>query len=218
MSLLQQLLVAIAAMIVLIALRLVRARAGRTPFPQGRGRLLLIIAFLIVPPVAAGWLTDPAVRATPLLAIASLPVYIALFALLTILMAVVVRLDQAVRPGRSHRLLRIALLGRDDDPAYTNFDPPLKGELARAVALVERSNAAFPRGSSFPDEVDQPGFRTAWDALDADATALEMRLASERRLGHPVPSEAVAMAADARGRLETLRQFASDHGQAWAAQ
>src|SRR5439155_7748661 len=52
MSLLQLLVLAVAAMIGLGALRLTRARLGRTPLPDGRGGLLFFLAFLAFPPMS----------------------------------------------------------------------------------------------------------------------------------------------------------------------
>jgi len=216
MSLEAELLLGCTAMIALVALRLARARLGRSPFPDGRGQSLLVVAFLFVPPIAADWLIDPVVRATPLFSVAAVPLYLAVIAVVAVLMNVIVRLDTRLRPGHAHRWLRVALLGRDDDPDYLAYDPPVTGELAPLVVRVERSNAAFPRGAAFPEQVDRPGFRAAWDALDGDTTSLEQRLVSERQFGRPVPSEAVATAADARSRLETLRYLARASGQAWS--
>jgi len=216
MSLQLQLLLGAAAMVALVAFRLARARIGRTPFPEGRGHGLLVVAFLLVPPLAADWLIDPVARATPLFSAAALPPYLAVVAAVTVVFAVVVRLDTRLRPGHAHRWLRVALLGRDDDPDYLAYDPPATGEMAQLVDRVEHSNAEFPRGAAFPEAVDRDGFRAAWDALDGDTTSLERQLASEHSLGRPVPSEAVAAVADARSRLETLRYLARAHGQAWS--
>lgn len=217
MSLQQQLLLAGVATLALVALRLGRVRGGRTPFPAGHGRRLLIVAFLIVPPLALDWLIDPAARTSPLLAVPAVPPYLVILAALTLLMAVVVRIDQLVLPGRPHRLLRVALLGSEPDPADMTFDPPLRGELAQTVTRVEHSNAVFPRGAAFPTQIDRADFHEAWDTLDADTAALERRIADDHRLGLPVASAATAVAWDARNRLETLRHLALDHGQAWAA-
>src|SRR5439155_5800531 len=51
MSLLQLLILAVAAMIGLGALRLTRVHLGRTPLPDGRGRLPFFLAFVAVPPI-----------------------------------------------------------------------------------------------------------------------------------------------------------------------
>jgi len=74
----------------------------------------------------------------------------------------------------------------------------------------------FPRGREFSEEVDRAGFRTAWDSLQAATARLEGDIADEHRLGRPVASAAMASAADARSRLDTLRSLAAGHGQAWA--
>ena len=72
MSLLQLSLLALVAMILLAVARSVRDRAGRTPFPEGNGRRFLILAFLVVPPIAVSELLYPG--AGTVSAVASLPI------------------------------------------------------------------------------------------------------------------------------------------------
>ena len=59
MPVLQLLVLAVLSMVGLAALRLVRVHLGRTPLPDGRGRRLFLIAFVIVPPLVLG-VADPA--------------------------------------------------------------------------------------------------------------------------------------------------------------
>jgi hypothetical protein len=47
--------------------------------------------------------------------------------------------------------------------------------------------------------------------------ALEVQIADDRRSYRGVPDVATERAADARGRLETLRSLARGSGQAWAS-
>jgi hypothetical protein len=81
-------------------------------------------------------------------------------------------------------------------------------KLAQGMALVDRTNAVFPRGLEFPGQVDRADFHSAWDALDAATGTLEGTIAADRRLGLGVAQAAAATALDARSRLETLRRIA----------
>lgn len=215
MSLLQLLILAVGAMVGLATLRVVRVQFGRTPLPEGRGSRLFILAFVIVPPLALNALIDPS--AGVLGGAGSVPLFAVLLVALRILMAIAAPIVRVVAPGRSHRLILLALVGSEGDPEDVPFDPPLTADLAETVRLVDKSNAVFPRGREFPVQIDRDGFRFAWDALDAATTTLETRIADEFRLGVAVASRATATAADARNRLDTLHRLALDHGQAWAA-
>jgi hypothetical protein len=108
------------------------------------------------------------------------------------------------------------LTGGEADPYDVPFDPPITAKLAESVGLVDRANAAFPRGVGFPTQIDRSGFRGDWEALDGATRSLEDRIAADFRLGLAVASGARVTAADARSRLDTLRRLAVEQGQAWA--
>ena len=93
----------------------------------------------------------------------------------------------------------------------------MTAELAESVRIVDRANAAFPRGAAFPTQVSRAGFRDDWDHLDGATRSLEDQIAVDRKLGLAVSSGATRVADDARSRLDTLRRLAGDQGQAWAA-
>jgi hypothetical protein len=217
MSDLQLIVLAVVAMTALAAARVVRVGSGRTPLPEGRAWLLLMVAVVVVPPLVLGPLSEPA---SGLLGGLSLvPFYAVILALLAFLMSLVAQGVAFVARGHLGRLGRfilLALVGDEGDPDALPFDPPLTALLAQGVALVDRANCAFPRGPEFPAQIDRAGFRSAWDALDAATATLEDRIARENRLGLGVASAASGAAKDARGRLDTLRRMAADHGQAWA--
>lgn len=215
MSLLQLSLLALIAMIGLAVVRSVRDRTGRTPFPQGRGRRLLIFAFLVVPPIALSELLHPGAGMLP--AMASVPFYLLALVVIATVMAIVVLVVGFFLPRRSHRSLRVALMGEEGDVDDEARDPRLTEGLARDVAAVDLTNAVFPRGPDFAAQVDRPGFRSAWEALAEATLTLEGQIADDHRRRQPVADQALTTAADARGRLDTLRRLAAVHGQAWAA-
>ena len=192
------------AMAGLATLRVVRFRGGKTPLPDGRGRRLFLIAFVVVPPIALG-------------GIGALPTYVAIIAALAILMWLAALVVGQVADGRSGRLVQVALAGREGDPYAVRADPAVTADLAESVRIVDRANSAFPRGAAFPASVSRAGFRDDWDHLDGATRSLEGRIADEYRLGVAVASAATATAGDARSRLDTLRRLAVDQGQAWAA-
>jgi hypothetical protein len=213
MPILQLFILALAAMIGLAAMRLVRVHLGRSPHPGGIARLSFILAFLLLPPIALGLLTQPA--AGPLVGIAWVPVYVAMLAALGIVMWLAAAVVRTSAPRRSRPLLVLALVASQDE-AGPRFDPPLTAELAESQAVVDTANAVFPRGVDFPTQIDRAGFRPAWDALDAATRTLEGRIADDEGHGVGVAAAATATAEDARGRLETLRGLAADGGQGWA--
>ena len=216
MTSLQVFLLAIAATIGLVAFRTTRAHGHRSPLPDGKAKYLVILSFLFLPPLVLGALVGPptttvaAIRGTP----GMLP-YLAVIITLAILMWIVAVTIRFVAPGRSPRLLLIALAGSEEDPDDFPRDPAITADLAAAIAQVDRYNAVFPRGSTFPAQIDQAAFRGSWDALDAATVTLEGRIAEDRRSGIPVASEATTTARDARSRLDTLHRLAIDGGQAW---
>jgi len=216
MPLQQILILAVGAMIGLATLRVVREHMGRTPLPAGRGRRLFVLAFVFLPPIALGALTQPAGSSGQLGGVASVPLYAIILAGLVILMSLVAQVLQRVTMGRSRRLLMLALVGNEGDPDDLPFDRPVTTKLAESVAIVDRANDAFPRGPEFPAQVDRVGFRRAWDALDAATTVLEGRIQDDIRLGLGVAIAARATAKDARSRLDTLRSLAVAGGQDWA--
>lgn len=215
MSLLQLFLVAFIAMTGLAVARSARDRVGRTPFPEGNGRRLLIVAFLVVPPIALSQLLYPGAGAMS--AVASVPSYVFALVIIAMVMSVIVMIVGFALPRRSHRNLRIALMGNEGNVDDLARDPRMTEQLAENVALVDRTNAVFPRGPDFAAQVDRPGFRAAWEALAAATVTLEGHIADDHRRRQPVADEALSTAADARSRLNTLRRLAATRGQAWAA-
>jgi hypothetical protein len=83
------------------------------------------------------------------------------------------------------------------------------------MAVVDRTNAVSP-GPEFPAQVDCADFDSAWEALDVATTTLERRIADDLRLGLGVACAATTTAADARGRLDTLRSISLSRGLAAA--
>lgn len=208
----QLLLLAVAAMIGLAILRVARVHLGRTPLPEGRGRRLFQLAFLVVPPIAIGALVQPAEGWNLLRGTMSIPLYAVILAGLTVLMVITAVIAQLTAPIRLRRVILLALVGSEGEPDDLPFDPPVTTKLAEGMAEVDRANAVFPRGLEFPKQVERPDFPAAWDALDVATRALETRIADDRRLRLGVASAATTTAADARGRLDTLRRMALDRG------
>ena len=199
----QLIVLGIVAMAGLATLRLVRFKGGRTPLPDRRGRRLFLLAFVVVPPLALGGIT-------------ALPMYVAIIAALAVVMWMAALLVGRVAPGKTGRLIQVALGGPEPDPHRVRADPAVTTVLAESVRVVDRANAAFPRGPAFPAEVSKASFRDDWDVLDGATRSLEDRIASDHRLGIAVASAATVTASDARSRLDTLRRLAEDQGQAWA--
>ena len=211
------LILATVAMAGLAILRVVRVNRGLTPLPDGRGRRLFLLAFLVLPPIVLGFLTQPAPPANQLWGFGAVPAYIAIIAGLAILMWIGGLVVGMVAHGRSGLMVRVALTGYEVDPHDERADPPVTATLAESVVVVDRANAAFPRGPGFPSQVARQGFRDDWDELDGATQTLEKQIADDRRLGLSVASAATATASDARSRLNMLRHLAVDDGQAWAA-
>src|SRR6476659_3385516 len=95
----QLIVLGIVAMAGLATLRVVRFRAGRTPLPDGRGRRLFLIGFLVVPPVALGVLTQAPPPANQLWGLGALPAYIAIIAVLATLMWIASQIVGVVTHG-----------------------------------------------------------------------------------------------------------------------
>jgi hypothetical protein len=211
MPLPQPLILAIVAMISLAALRVIRARLGWEPHPDGKARLPFILAFLIVPPVVFGTMFG-----AQLGGISWLPLYVVTVAVLAILMSITAMIVRIVAPVRSRPLLLMALNESKVKPAK-RVDPPLTTRLMASRTLVEAANAAFPSGAAFPTHIERADFRGSWDSLDGATRVLETQIAEDETLGKGAASAATATADNARSRLETLRRLAAESGQAWAA-
>lgn len=201
MSPLQLLVLAVVSMVALAILRVARVRFGRTPLPDGRGRRLFLFGFVVVPPLAVGALIPPTSDEDQLIAVAALPVYVAMLAGVVLVMAIAgFSIGRLTHSPRS-RLARLALIGSEDDPAYMPSNPAVTAGLAEILARVKAADAAFPRGRDFPKQIDRPGFRADWDELDGATRALERQIADDRRNYRGVADVATNQAADARGRL-----------------
>ena len=148
--------------------------------------------------------------------IESILLYLSALAGFLILMGIAALIVRLVVRGRARPVLMLALVGSLPGPDDVPVDAALTPDMAESVELVDVANAAFPRGPEFAEQVDRPGFRAAWDSLDAATSALEERIAEKHRLGVGVAYRATATARDARSRLDTLRRIAADQGQAWA--
>jgi hypothetical protein len=200
----EMLLVAGVAMVALAALRLVRVmRFGRTPLPVGIGRWPFLAGFLLVPPILLG-------------GFGAVPSYIGIVLALVVAMWIVAALIDKPQMSRGGWLLRLALMGGEGDGLDSGLTP-VTPRLAESIGLVSRANAAFPRGHGFAGQVDRAGFRGDWEALDDATRTLEGRIAEDDHAGLGVSASATAVAEDARSRLNALRRFADDRGQAWAS-
>jgi len=217
MSLQYLFIVAVAAMVLLAGMRLARVHFGRTPHPDGNVRVLFILGFLLVPPIALGILLHLGSTSGWLSGVAAVPLYALTLAGVAFVMWIAALGVRLFVTGRSRPLLLLALVASEGDPNDIPVDPPLTSRLAESMVVVDRANAVFPRGSEFPVQIDRTGFRFAWDALNAATVALEGLITADRRLGLGVASGARATAIDARSRLDTLRRLAVDRGQVWAA-
>jgi hypothetical protein len=145
-----------------------------------------------------------------------LAIYVAILASLVSVMWVVAQIAAQADPGPRGQLVRLALTGRQVQPEDEPFDPPITAPLAATVASVDRASAAFARGEAFPGQIHAAGFRDSWERLDEATVTLERGIADDQRLGRGAASSARATAADARGRLNTLRGLAIEDGQTWA--
>ncbi len=218
MTVQQLLILTAAAMLVVLAVtRVVRVRNGRAPHPEGKARPLFLLGFLFLPPIVVEVIVlRPTTSAQQLHIIESELVYLGSLALFSFLMGIAALFVRQFAPGRSRPLLMLALVGSQPDPNDVPTDPALTPALAASVAVVGDANAVFPRGPDFPAQIDRPGFRSDWNALETATEDLEGRIADDHRLGVAVSSRATDVARDARSRLDTLRRLAVDEGQAWA--
>ena len=211
MTTFQVLVLATIAMAGLALLRLVRVHLGREPLPERR--VLFLLGFVFVPPIVLAALAPSGEGQLPGAALA--PVYAVIVAGLATLMWLAAMVVQRVANGRPRSLLSIALVGNDGGLTAAQLDPPVTAPLATSMAAVDRTNAVFPRGLEFPTQIDRPGFRSAWDALDVTTAALEGQIAEAEGHGVAVASAAIATAEDARSRLNTLRRLTTDEGRVW---
>ena len=203
-------LIAVVAMTGLAILRLVRVHRGHTPLPEGKSRTAFLIAFLVVPPVVLKAVLVPTPSGSPIGWFLWVPLYAVILGLLVVAMTIAAMIVERTVNGRWRRPLMLALVGSEGDPEDIPFDPPVTTRLAECMALVDRTNAAFPRGLAFPGQVDRADFREAWGALDGATSSLEGSIADDRRLGLGIATAASATALDARGRLDTLLGLAND--------
>ena len=218
MSLQEQLIVAAAVVLAAVAvMRVVRVHFDRAPHPEGRARILFLLTLLFVPPIALEVVANPTGAEGQLHGIESVLLYLGALAGFLILMGIAALIVRLVARGRPRQVLLLALAGSLPGPDDVPPEAALTPDMAESVELVDVANAAFPRGPEFAEQVDRPGFRAAWDSLDAATSALEERIAEKQRLGLGVAYHAIATARDARSRLDTLRRIAADQGQAWAA-
>lgn len=212
MTALQVLILATIAVAGLAILRLVRVHLGREPLPEQR--LLFVLGVLFIPPIVLGVLL-PSGKGQ-LSGVALAPLYAVFVGGLVTLMWFAAMAVRRVFVDRPRRLLLIALVGSEGDPTAAQLDPPVTAQLATSMAEVDRTNAVFPRGIEFPSQIDRPGFRSAWNALDVTTAALEGQIAEAEGHGLAVASAAIATAEDARSRLNTLRRLTTDEGRVWA--
>src|SRR6185436_16748321 len=131
------LILATVAMAGLAFLRVMRVNRGLTPLPDGRGRRLFQLAFLVLPPIVLGVLTQPAPPANQLWGFGAVPTYVAIVAGLAILMWIAALFVGMVAHGRWAQIARVALAGQEVDPYDERADPPVTATLAESVGMVE---------------------------------------------------------------------------------
>jgi hypothetical protein len=210
-----ELLLVIAAVVVLALLavmRVVRAGRGLAPRPAGIRWLLMLLAFVVVLPVAIDVLTHGGGADGQLHPIGSLLLFIGWLLLFVILMGIAALLVAWIAPPRSRPTLLLALIGREKDAQGIPYDPALSPAAAAAVTRVEQLNAAFPRGRGFVLAVDRPDFAARWAEFDAATRDLEAVIAEGTRTGTGVAQNAIEVAADARSRIDALRRDAERRG------
>lgn len=215
MALLYLSILATVGMGILAASRVVRVELGRAPLPEGKGGFLLGVAFVFGPPIVLSLLIQPAVPTEPLSGVAFVPPYAGALVGLAIAMSLLAVAVRHFAPRRSRPLLLLALVGSEGEPEDIADDTPLTAQLVDDIGRVEKANSAFPRGLEFATQIDRAGFRGAWATLDAATRTLEARIAADRGRGLSVASAARGAAADARCRLDALRDLAVNHGQEW---
>ena len=207
MPFLQLFILGVAAMAALAVSRVVVDNIGRAPRLDGIRSLLVIVAFLFVPPIAYSLVMEPG--AGGVRAFALVPLYGVLLAGIVVVMWFAAQVVRSVARGRARPLLLLALVGNKGENDDVPFDPPVTVSLALSVAQVDRANAVFPRGPDFAAQVERSGYQFSWDALDTATRTLETGIADDRRRGLPVASGAISTALDARNRLDTLKRLAA---------
>lgn len=209
----QLIVLAVLVMIGVATLRVVRARSGRTALPAGKTQVLLLVAILFVPPLAFNSFVQPSTTGAQPGLLGWFLLYVLTLGVLLALMAMAANVVKRSVHGRSRWTLLVALVGSDGTHhGSVPFDPPLTSELAQDVEAVNLTNAAFPRGPDFPEQINRPDFRSAWEGLDGATRTLEGDIASEREQGLQIASVATETALDARSRLDTLRGLALRRG------
>src|SRR4029079_2067433 len=168
----------IVAMAGLAILRVVRVSRGLTPLPDGRGRRLFLLGFLVLPPIVHGVLTQAPPPAYQLWGFGAVPAYVAIVATIVALMWIASLFVRAFAHGRAGQIARLALVGSEVGPYDELADPAMTTKLADRVVIVDQANAAFPRGPGFPAQVSRQGFRDDWDGLADDTRALERQIAT----------------------------------------
>jgi hypothetical protein len=201
------LVVAVLAFVGLAALRLFRVRTHRDSL-DGLRQILFVFVFLFVPPVVLALVLKP--QGTD--AFGAIFLYLTLVALIWIVEQVLALVVARLAPVSQRQTLLMALVGRDTS-SVVPFDPPMTAAMATEVKAVDDANTAFPRGTDFLAQVGRPDFQSRWQTLDAATTLLETDIAEQRRLRLGVSERALATAADARGRLDTLRRDAAPASQ-----
>ena len=112
-------------------------QGGRTPLPEGRGRRLFLLAFVVVPPIALG-------------GISALPTYVAIIAALAILMWIAAMLVGQVAHGDRAAWSR----SRSGDPSPTRTGSRRPGgdhRAGRERAGRRQGQRSVPAGPGVPD-------------------------------------------------------------------
>ena len=209
------LILAAAAAFATIALLRVYAVRSHRDLPDGLVRIASIVVLLLAPPIVLQVLFAPTGEGAMNLASAIL-LYGVAFAVIWLVMLLGAQLVARFAPKKHRSVLLLAMTGRDTS-GIVPFDPAMSTEFAETVKQVDQLNGTFPRGRAFIEQPALPGFRSAWDALDAATRKLETEIGEQRRLGLGVSEHALESATDARARLDSLRQAATNSGVAWAS-
>jgi hypothetical protein len=207
-------LAAAAAFALIAGWRLYRIRADRDPLP-GWLRIVVGVLMLVVTPIALQTAFGRTSGPGSLDLASGILLYVVAFVVIWLAMIGGSVLVARFAPAKQRQTLLLAMVGRDTS-GMVPFDPPMSAALADSVEQVDRLNAEFPRGPAFIGQIGTPGFRPTWDALDDATRTLEGQIAEQRRLGLGISEHAVNSAADARSRLDALRQAAQGAGQPWA--
>jgi hypothetical protein len=213
-----QLLLVLGAAAAFAGIALLRVYGVRThrDLPDGVLRIASVVVLLLAPPIILHLLFAQALGGGTMNLANSVLLYVISFAVIWLVMLLGAPLVARFAPKKRRPMLLLAMTGRDTS-SLVPFDPPMPPQLAESVKQVDRLNATFPRGREFIEQPSLPGFRSAWDALDAATRKLETEIGEQRRLGLGVSEHALDTASDARARLDALRQAATSSGVAWAS-